>query len=332
MKTLITFVFAALIYNACIFAQPVLTAANSNPIIGEAFKWNYTSGITSVGSGGANQTWDYSTLTSTLTQYDSVIYPSSAMYGAGHYPNANICFCNNCTGGPYSSCYLFYQANSDSLTDWGNACGSDIEIYNNPSKSFIYPFTYKSAYLDSCRGTDNDAGTNYTVWGSVYDTADGYGTLKLPSGVYSNVLRIKQITFSASKSSSGTVTSGTNTVYLWYLPGNHQPILSISTINQSASYLSTIILGINDDKVSSNMLKLFPNPSTDIITVNSQQLLVNGVEIYNALGEKVYLNNRTIEQKNSRSIEINVSSFPSGVYFVKVKTEKGVAVRKFVKE
>jgi hypothetical protein len=47
------------------------------------------------------------------------------------------------------------------------------------------------------------------------------------------------------------------------------------------------------------------------------------------LGEKVYCSPFT---DNRSPITINITDMPSGVYVVEVKTEKGIEVKKFVKE
>lgn len=55
--------------------------------------------------------------------------------------------------------------------------------------------------------------------------------------------------------------------------------------------------------------------------------MANELRIYDVVGNVV------LEKKlDNNKTEIDVSEFPSGVYVVEVKTEKGVAVKKFVKE
>ncbi len=76
--------------------------------------------------------------------------------------------------------------------------------------------------------------------------------------------------------------------------------------------------------------KLYPNPATDNITIENTQKAV--VEISNIEGQ-IIKNTNT----NEKHTTIDISAFPSGVYFVKVipiaiGTEKGIEVRKFVKE
>ncbi|MFH0867317.1 MAG: T9SS type A sorting domain-containing protein [Bacteroidota bacterium] len=72
-------------------------------------------------------------------------------------------------------------------------------------------------------------------------------------------------------------------------------------------------------------VRVFPNPATDNITVESVQPAV--IEIYDMQGR--LLKTFALSDNN---INIDISSFPSGVFFVKVITKKGITVKKFVKE
>ena len=105
-----------------------------------------------------------------------------------------------------------------------------------------------------------------------------------------------------------------------------------------------VLTAINEKELS-NQIKVYPNPSTDNITIETTQAAVGSmqeavcsVEIYNLLGEKVYQSLVTshsslgILPMTNAPMTINVADFQSGVYVVEVKTEKGGAVRKFVKE
>ena len=74
--------------------------------------------------------------------------------------------------------------------------------------------------------------------------------------------------------------------------------------------------------------KVFPNPVSDNITVYTN-LGISEVNIYNILGVNVY--NETAALNNSR-LDINVSDFNEGVYFIKVKTEDKEIVKRFIKK
>ncbi len=72
-------------------------------------------------------------------------------------------------------------------------------------------------------------------------------------------------------------------------------------------------------------LEIFPNPSIDKITINSLQN--STIEIFNIQGQLIKCINA-----NESQTTIDVSGFARGMYFVKVKTESGIGVKKFVKE
>ena len=73
-------------------------------------------------------------------------------------------------------------------------------------------------------------------------------------------------------------------------------------------------------------VEMYPNPATTSLTV----ALLKGegaLTIYNIVGEKVF----TTKIINTQT-EIDVGNLPKGMYFVEVRTEKGVRRKKVVKE
>lgn len=74
-----------------------------------------------------------------------------------------------------------------------------------------------------------------------------------------------------------------------------------------------------------------PNPAVNNIAISglSEMGIINKVEILNMNGQNVY--EQTINQEKSE-VELNVSQLPQGVYILKVATENGQEVQKFVKE
>jgi hypothetical protein len=82
--------------------------------------------------------------------------------------------------------------------------------------------------------------------------------------------------------------------------------------------------GINELSDPLN-ISLFPNPSTDEITIIIPEKSI--IEISNIEGQIIKIIKRAEKQTT-----INVSNLSGGVYIIKAKTEKGVAVKKFIKE
>jgi photosystem II stability/assembly factor-like uncharacterized protein len=82
------------------------------------------------------------------------------------------------------------------------------------------------------------------------------------------------------------------------------------------------------NKVESN-ISISPNPATSEIKIENVKGNISSIEIFNTLGEKVYINGET----SGNDVEtINISALSSGIYFVRVKTKEGVSAGKFVKE
>lgn len=82
----------------------------------------------------------------------------------------------------------------------------------------------------------------------------------------------------------------------------------------------------NDDYLS-NKFSVYPNPVNNVININnSENALINEVTITD-------INGRTIKNVNSNvsQTEINVSELNTGVYFLKINSDIGNAIKKFVK-
>jgi PKD repeat protein len=88
--------------------------------------------------------------------------------------------------------------------------------------------------------------------------------------------------------------------------------------------LTTGIVTLTGDEVK---VALYPNPSRDYITIanNNDNLKMQEVSVFNTLGALVYKH----QADNVRSHRLEVSGFASGIYSVRILTDKGFVVRKF---
>jgi len=86
--------------------------------------------------------------------------------------------------------------------------------------------------------------------------------------------------------------------------------------------------GINDGGTNYG-IQVYPNPATDELTIIAPQNAT--IDILNVEGQLIKTfalsGNKTCVQAN-----VDISTFICGVYIVEVKTEKGIATRKFIKE
>ena len=88
------------------------------------------------------------------------------------------------------------------------------------------------------------------------------------------------------------------------------------------------LIGIQENTFNSN-IRIFPNPAANFITIENPSKENATLEISNSIGQVVY---KTQISSSENTKELDVSAFPSGIYFVKIKSRSDVAVQKFVKQ
>jgi hypothetical protein len=87
-------------------------------------------------------------------------------------------------------------------------------------------------------------------------------------------------------------------------------------------------VGIEENDLYSE-INIYPNPVTNEFRIQNSELKIEKIEIYDVVGQQVFLQSQT---SNLKPLTINVSSLPSGIYFVKVADAEGNSgTQKFVK-
>jgi hypothetical protein len=106
----------------------------------------------------------------------------------------------------------------------------------------------------------------------------------------------------------------------------HDLCISRST-SLTTQYYVEFHLGIDPMNQLTKNISVYPDPANDIITVKiSGEKAGNNLAIMNIEGRKLI-----DRQITGSSIRIDISSLPSGVYFVQVIGERMVEVGKFIK-
>ncbi|MFK5983202.1 MAG: choice-of-anchor B family protein [Flavobacteriaceae bacterium] len=77
-----------------------------------------------------------------------------------------------------------------------------------------------------------------------------------------------------------------------------------------------------------NTIIVYPNPTQDIINIDSPQSLIKSIDIYDLSGRKI-LSKLNV---NKNSLELNFSSFKTTIYFVKIQTEFGTITKRVIKK
>ena len=129
----------------------------------------------------------------------------------------------------------------------------------------------------------------------------------------------------ATVSGIGTIplNVGQNWVYILVTAenGTSMTYYYVNVIRENAN-------GIED--ILENQITIYPNPAKERIFIETP-FHIESVEITDLSGRNFFsstINNEVSEQNQS----LNVSSLPTGIYFVKIMTDKGLIVKKVVKE
>jgi hypothetical protein len=87
-----------------------------------------------------------------------------------------------------------------------------------------------------------------------------------------------------------------------------------------------IIVGINEIDEAVSHVKMFPNPASNRVTIESDQVILKEVKIVDMMGKMVYQSG--IDQNR---LFIDVSDLTAGIYFVQITDDqKNIINRKFV--
>jgi uncharacterized repeat protein (TIGR01451 family) len=261
--------------------------------------------------------------------------------------------------GPFSVCPSTTTTYIVTVTDANNITSSSFHAVTvNPlPTASITP----SGPTTFCQGNSvmltSSAASSY-LWS---DNSTGQSINVTASGIY--VVTVTDANNCSSASPFTTVTVNPNppvpaitqagdslisdaaTTYQWYF----NSVLIPGAISQSYHPMqngnySVVITDINNCTASSadypftltatqNLIAdgvfVYPNPAGDVLTITSLELMDKSeITIYNLLGESVL--NQQPAVNNQQQI-INISGLSKGVYFLEMKTEKGIWRKKFMK-
>jgi len=125
-------------------------------------------------------------------------------------------------------------------------------------------------------------------------------------------------------SSAGLLTVGSNE------SAKTITVKATSTFNTAKFDEATVTVGsVGIQTITNDELRItvYPNPTTGELNIQSSTFKVQSVEIYDIMGKKQ--KSRRAEEQN---VVMDISEFPSGVYFVKINTENGTITKKVIKQ
>lgn len=88
------------------------------------------------------------------------------------------------------------------------------------------------------------------------------------------------------------------------------------------------ILGVDDESNLNNLVNLYPNPSQGSFSLETNNLRVESIEIYNSIGQRIYQKN--IPNVFIANFDIQLKQPSNGIYLVKIQTQKGIITQKLI--
>ncbi|MFH1320098.1 MAG: YCF48-related protein [Bacteroidota bacterium] len=254
--------------------------------------------------------------------------------------NKNLIVWNKPVSNAIDSFFIYRETNITNVYQKTGAVSYDSFSIFSDTNSFpdVQSNKYKISIKDDC-GLESDRSAPHntmhlainqgmgTTWNLIWNAYQGFtvSTYNVYRGSDPNNLQLIGTSSGSSTAYSDLIApSG----YLYY----QVEVVSPNSCNPSKSYntsRSNISTnnpnGIYENSNAPDLFSIHPNPSNDDIAVETFQKC--DIDILNIEGQII----KSINGKENHTT-IDISGFASGMYFVKVKTEKGVSVKKFVKQ
>lgn len=337
MKKIFTLLMSAG-FAGSILAQPTITndilpVFNDHVVIGICNEpsEDYT-------SGGADITWDMSSLTETEEGFFDFIDPDGT-YWNYLFPDATIC------GISHDGAYSYYKDDNDALETVGFGYILDgidppndtvTSVFSDFELVLDVPFSYGITQSDSWAGDNTALGFTQAFTGTTNAEYDAYGTLVLPNGTYNNVAR-----YHADRVQVSGFVTQTKEQWIWMSPDHRFWLMLIETI-QSTGSADEIIVWYNKNPIPNSTdvsnieqkskLLIYPNPLSAgaPIQLNSDSREAGFLTVYDLSGK---LLERMRIQLEAGQNEIDFKhDFKAGMYILEFQGEhKSMTTRMIIK-
>lgn len=310
-----------------------LTQANHAPAANESYtRYQCDSTGITLGTSGANQVWNFSSLIthSTVVADYAVRSNTNTAYNPADV-TVNV--------GPNADNYYFKSSTSDLKYYGGNFLVggfSAVLNFSTPGIAAIYPMNLNSSSSNTVAGTIVINGSfNGTFDGNTGLFADGTGTLVLASKTFNDVIKVTSSQFINATLSIGTATIMQVKVD-YYSVGNPKAALVSITTSTIASSLSgtpssqTVVtvlkdyttVGLNDLTNENEAFTMYPNPANSVANFHTTNLNAYKVQAYDMTG-KIVLSS-LFENTISK---LNLQGLSNGVYLYTISDKNNQVLK-----
>ena len=301
MKKLFTLIL--LLTSAQLFSQPTLQSNEMAPF-GMVFTYKHVGSFAPIDTSvqGANQTWDYSSISTTPDpDYINAIVDPTTTVHASMFPTANWAIQED------ANTISFFNLGSSMLERVGGYDAGTYTTYSNTEILYLFPMTMGT--ISSDVATFSSGASTYN---SSYDfQVVGYGTIMVPGHTYSNVLMTRVVfNFIGIQILS----------FNWYDSDNGMPVFQYvvpsGIIDEAAIYLNSITSGIDENEFASGFLLGNPITTTLRYRFAAQGSGEVTYTLSNSLGQVIV--SGSLPDRNENILEIDTRSIENGIYFLSI--------------
>ncbi|WP_158655317.1 T9SS type A sorting domain-containing protein [Flavivirga eckloniae] len=119
------------------------------------------------------------------------------------------------------------------------------------------------------------------------------------------------------------------TAYQDYIDANPDSFSSPAILSEVQAMVDAVNTLLGNEDFDSFSFNMYPNPASSMVnlTFNKGENGFTDIEIYNTIGQSVFIARREI--KNNK-ISLDISSLPSGTYFLNIKNQERLTSKKLV--
>ncbi len=275
---------------------------------------------------------------------------------AGNGTNSNTIAATTQSAGVTTILAHYFETGWDGWTDGGADCAryTGVNSYEGSSSIYIRDNTGTPSAMTSATynvsaynqlvidfyfyATSMEAGEDFWVRyfnGTTWSTVATYvsGTSFNNKGFYHATVTLTGVTFPANAQFRFQCDASDNSDLIYIdrviVTGSNVPMQTTAGGTESSQTCELVALGRNDLTAGEmkNYIVIYPTLATSSITVQTAEVLLKGVKIYN-------INGTMVKQFGTvqNGSKLDVSALRAGIYIVSFETADGVVTRKFIKQ
>lgn len=284
---------------------------------------------------GTGKTWQFSGLSVVDSASISIAQTSAGSYG-NQFSNASYVM-------QYSDgSEIYIQSTAKAAYTVGASKSGQLVSYPNAMLCAGNPFSYKDVQCDTFTTAGTVSNLHLSGIGYTTMTGEASGTLVLPNGTYTDVLKIKTVTTefdTLTNLPAPNVITTTEVSYSWYDAAHPAALLTIDSVNltspfqdyqtKNIAYLQAFkSTGIAEMQQLQNTMACYLDNNGLVLYANMVQGHKYSLKLFNSMGQLVMQDN-FIAVANGHSF--SCPDLQNGMYIAVLADENGSAVCKVVK-